>query len=195
MNLYRSTDPAADPLTSALVEEKLSFQSGFDSNIVTSLIKEAAYQVEEDTRLSLITQTWTLKLDRFPKREDIYLPMGPVQSVTSVKYINTSGAEITLVADTDYRVSVNSKAKMNRVIPISGWPVDVADVDDYTDAVEVVYVTGYGNAASDVPEWAKGAMYLNIVMEYNNGQLDTTPAYNRKIRKHKDFKDYSLLNK
>lgn len=193
MNLYRSTDPAAAALTSALVEEKLSFQSGFDANIVTSLIEEATYQVEEDTRLSLITQEWTLTLDKWPMREFIYIPRGPVQSIDSVKYINSSGQLITLVEDVDYRVSI--RGDYTRVIPINDWPVDIADFDDYNDAVQVVYTTGYGDAHTDLPEWAKGAMYLNIVMEYNNGKLDTTETYNRKIRKHKDLKDYTILNR
>lgn len=195
MNLTRTTDPVNEPLTAALVEEKMGFGSGFDANIVANLITEATTQVEDDTRLSLITQEWTMTLDRFPcnMREWIWIPRGPVQSIDSFTYVDSSGGSSTLVENTDFRVS--TEGTVTRLTPIGDWPVDVADSDDFADAITIVYTAGFGANASDIPAWVKGAMYLQVASDYNNGCLDTSQAYNKKIRKKKDLRDYHTLNR
>lgn len=193
MNLTRTTDPVNEPLTSALVEEKMGFGSGFDSNIIANLITEATTQVEDDTRLSLITQVWTMSLDRWPKCEAIWVPRGPVQSIDSFTYINTAGAPITLVENTDFRVS--TVGNCTRLTPVNDWPSDITDPDDYKDAITIVFTAGFGADATSIPAWIKGAMYLQIASDYNNGCLDTSVPYNKKIAKKKDYRDYNNLNR
>ena len=195
MNLTRTTDPAAEILTSALVEEKMAFSSGFDSNIVANLITEATTRLEDDTRLSFINQVWTMTLDHWPKNynEIIYIPRGPVSSIDSFTYTDGSGNSQTLTEDTHFRVS--TVGNCTRLTAIGDWPVDVADVDDYADAITIVYTAGFGASASDIPAWVKGALYLLIASDYSNGCLDTSESYNKKIAKKKDLKDYWTLNR
>ena len=60
-------------------------------NLFIAAIRE---QAEAMTRRALITQEWELVLDGFPGgRIPITLPKAPVQSITSIKYIDVNGVE------------------------------------------------------------------------------------------------------
>lgn len=192
MKIYRSTDPASDPVTSALVEERLALESGFDSNVIAELIEEATTQLEYDTGLSVMQQTWTLTLDKFPSRDTIWLPRGPLDTtadgIESFTYTDTSGGSNTLVENTDFRKSV--AGNQTRLVPISNWPVDVADADEYPDPIKIVYDTG----ASAAKGWQITAILTRIHYMYTLGQVDSMKAYWSAIKKHKDYTDYRSLN-
>lgn len=97
---------------------------------------------------AFVTQTWELMLDRFPLGA-IEVPLPPLQSVTSLKYLDTAGVEQTLATD-KYRVDVASVPA--RITPAYAaiWPSTYAVMN----AVTVRFVAGYGAAAA-VPEGIK----------------------------------------
>jgi hypothetical protein len=90
--------------------------------------------------------------------EEILLPCGPVQSVTSVVYVDTAGVSQTLVVTTDY--VVDTSAEPARIYPAYGcsWP----SARSQPNAITVTYVAGYGLAGANVPEPLLDAMYLLI---------------------------------
>jgi hypothetical protein len=78
----------------------------------------------------------------------VVLSRSPLQSVTSVKYYPAdNGAQVTLTEGTDYAVS--AVATPGRVTPAvnTSWPALAAR----PDAVEIVFVAGYGATSADVP--------------------------------------------
>jgi uncharacterized phiE125 gp8 family phage protein len=110
-----------------------------------------------------VSTTWTLALDRFPVGTDpILLPMAPLQSITSITYLDSSGASQTW-SSAYYRVTVSRHP--GRVVPIVGqsYPTTYQT----TDAVTVRFVAGYG-AASAVPLALKQAILLLVTNWFEN---------------------------
>ena len=52
---------------------------------------------------ALLTQTWDMYLDEFPCAGEIIIPLSPLQSVTSVSYVDQHGATQTW-ASANYRI-------------------------------------------------------------------------------------------
>lgn len=163
-----SSAPGAEPVLLADVLESLEVASGFADDKITAMIEAARQDVERYTTRALITQTLTMYLDKFPGYETIYLPYAPVQSVTSVKYYDTSGSQQTLVADTDYFVTTTGNHA--RIEPSdSGWPsVDT----EKNERIEVIYVAGYGASGANVPGALKQAILMHIDWQYSKGMID-----------------------
>lgn len=119
---------------------------------------------------ALLTQTWDLVLDGFPGRrtraggysgpgfaaDAIRVPLPPLISVTTLKYIDTAGDEQTWDA-ANYTVDIGSQPA--RIIPVYGvsWPAARAAVNSVT----VRIVAGYGSRNA-VPMTIKHAMLLLI---------------------------------
>lgn len=149
------TPPSAEPLLEADVKTRLSISDALDDDDINAFIQAAREQAESYMQKSIITQTVELALDRFPA--EIELPMGPIQSITSVKYIDTDGVEQTLDSGV-YTIDDYSPVPWLLLTADSEWP----DTYDAANAVKVRYVTGWGDAGTDVPEDIRTAMLLVI---------------------------------
>lgn len=161
MSLTQSVKPAVEPISTAEAKAQSHVSTADDDTYIDTLIKASRQQCEIEQARSYITQTWELRLDRFPA--EIELPRPPVQSVTSVAYIDTDGDSQTLTAVTDYQVSLNGV--LPRIMPAvdKEWPT----VRESTyDAVTVTYVAGYGDAGSDVPDLVKLAVKMLVAHWY-----------------------------
>lgn len=103
---------------------------------------------------ALMTQTWDLTLDCFPYGEPIRVPLPPLQSVTSISYVDASGTTQTW-APSSYQVDLAS----NRIMPVHDgfYPA----IRRQLAAVTVRFVAGYGEA-SDVPEPIRQAIMLLV---------------------------------
>jgi uncharacterized phiE125 gp8 family phage protein len=148
-------EPQSEPVTLDEAKSQCRLQSGEDDALVESLIIAARRQVEKWEWRSHVTQTVTLKLDRFPCGP-IYLPRPPLQSVTSIVYVDSNGDAQTL-APSAY--TVDSHSEPGRIVPAYGevWPVTQA----VPNAVTVVYIAGYGGAAQ-VPAETRAAIRLLV---------------------------------
>lgn len=176
MALQLVTAPAAEPLTTAEALAHLRIDSSDQDTYVDSLVKAARMYCEEQTGRALIHQTWRLYLDRFPcaygsvgpewdvDRVAIRLPRPPFSSLTTLKYIASTGTLTTLTVDTDYTVSAYLEPA--RIVPAYGafWPTPRLTVD----AVQATYVAGYGTAGSSVPEPIREAMKLHIALGFED---------------------------
>lgn len=129
---------------------------------ITALIKTARHAAEGYTRRALVTQTWDLKLDRFPGWT-LHIPKPTLQSISSITYIDTDGVTQTLAAD-QYHVDTFSAPA--RITPAFGlvWP----NTRYQNNAVTVRFVAGYGLAAA-VPDGIKAWMILRIKHLFDNG--------------------------
>jgi hypothetical protein len=163
--------PAVEPLTLADAKNWVRHDPDDSSQdaVYTPLIKAARQACEGVARIALVTQTWRLTLDRFPgyggagfggqgspdywrlgpdaDPRVVRLPRPPLQSISSVKYLDMAGALQTL-ATSEYVVDLDSQP--GRIAPAFGkfWPPTYP----VPNAVQVQFVAGYGPAASDVPE-------------------------------------------
>jgi len=151
MTLVQYAAPAVEPLRQS---EVLQFcrmdEPTQDISLMISMARQAA---ELQLSRYLITQTIDAYFDRFP--ESFVLP--PLQTVTSITYVDALGATQTL-ASNQYQVDAVSVPA--RIIPVSGvtWPA----VADRMNAVKVRFVAGYGDDPEDVPACVKHWMLLRI---------------------------------
>ena len=156
----RTVDPVAEPVLLEELRDHIRHEdTEVDLAYLHAVINAARTAVEEQLGRALITQTWRLTLDRFPCV--VRLPRPPLQSVTSIQYVDTDGATQVL-SSALYRVDTNSEPA--RIEPAYGesWP----STRGVIGAVTVTFVAGYGDVGAAVPElirhWIKvlaGTMY------------------------------------
>lgn len=193
-----SVAPTVEPVS--LTEMKLHLREDADGqdSLITALIKAAREKVEIETRRALVTQTQILRLDGFPRSDTaamaIEVPNPPLQSVTSIQYVDESGATQTLDA-ADYLVDTASEPA--RITPVynGSWPIARAQIN----AVTVTFVAGYApgsgsptDYAANVPEGLKAAIKLLVGAWYEHreavGPLALKPvpmAYDALIWNHR----------
>jgi len=158
-----------------------------DDSLISSLITAARQWVEEITGHSVATQTWRLALPGFPGatgvlgvpvygvdpltlpgtpvagsvafRYALHLGRGPVQSITSVEYLDTTGTLITL-DPAGYVLSADNWDATLTPTPGQIWPVTIV----HPEGVVITYVAGYAT----VPAPILAAMKILIGTWYEN---------------------------
>ena len=108
----------------------------------------ATNHAEHITGLRLVSQTLDLYLDGFPADNEAILLDPPVQSVTSVTYIDDDGDEQTFAAENYILDAVSEPARLALAYDAE-WP----DTRWIINAVVVRFVSGV--AQSSVPEEVK----------------------------------------
>lgn len=170
--LTLSSGPSVEVLTTSDVLTKMHVRvdTTDDDDYLDHLIVAAREAVDgRDGWLGrcLITQTWEWRLDadEMPTGLELLVPLPPLQSVSSITYLDTAGASQTW-ASSNYTVDTNDGGGFGRILlPYSGdWPT----VRDIENAMTVTFVAGYGDAASDVPDRIKHGMLVMIADWYAN---------------------------
>lgn len=146
------TPPSAEPVSLSEAKAHLRETATDQDSLIMSLISAARGWAEDFTQRALITQTWDYKLDAFA--DEMEIPLPPLQSVTSIKYLDTAGAEQTL-ANTEYTVDTAAERGLVRLGYGKSWPATRAQAN----AVTIRFVAGYG-AAATVPGTIKAACLL-----------------------------------
>lgn len=154
------TPPAELPVT--LAEAKLAATAegtAHDSAFSDIWIPAAVSQAQSRTGRVFITQTWKLTLEAFPCGA-IPLPYPPLQSVSSIKYLDLDGVQQTL--DTSEYQVINDEL-IGFVRPAYGksWP----STRHYPGAIEIQFVAGYGLAV-DVPRDIKNWILMAVATWY-----------------------------
>jgi len=127
-----------------------------DDPLMGILIASARASAEQELRRPLITQTLDAYFDDFPTESPHEILLPPIQSVTSITYMDSDGATQTLAAS---GYTVDARSYPARVVPAYGesWP----STRDQVNAVTVRFVAGYG-PASAVPQCVKSWMLIRI---------------------------------
>lgn len=133
-----------------------------DDSLVQALIITARENAESHTGLAIVESTYTLALDAFPT-DFINLMISPVQSITSVSYVDSNGATQTL-SNTKYQLdNYSSPAKL---YPLEPWPA----TKDKPNAVTITFVAGFTDGSPNnypLPTSIKQAMLLMIGSWYD----------------------------
>lgn len=149
-----STHPSDEPVTLEDVKDALRISGSDHDSALENLIQQARKYVEFHTGRALVTQTRKLYLDSWDT--EISLPFPPLQSVSSIKYRDTSNVEQTLAAS-NYTVDSYQEPAVITQSYGGSYPALYPD----KNAITVTYTCGYG-AADDVPERMKEAIKLYI---------------------------------
>jgi len=154
--LFQEVAPSTEPVTLTEAKLHLRVDSADEDTLITRLITVAREAAEKYTKRSLITQTWKLVYDGYAPSE-VFLPRGPIQSVTSAKIIARDNTETTIATNTYYLNSGKEKV--------------VFDAAPFGHTVEIIYVAGYGDA-SNVPDSIKQGMLTHISHLYESRSAD-----------------------
>ena len=166
MTVVVYTAPATEPLT--LSEAKLHLRVDVidDDALITSLIKVARQQAEQELRRALITQTIVVYLDAF----DCHIALPPITAVTAISYTDLNGATQTLASD-QYLVDLYAEPACVTPAYAVIWPATRCQ----RNAVKVRCTAGWANAAA-VPEAIKQWMLLQIGHWYANREAVGTQS-------------------
>ncbi len=160
---YKTTTvPATEPVTLAEAKLSVRVETAFtaDDDLLTGYIKAARQWCEQFANRAYITQTITLKMDRFQRQTK--LPRSPLISVSSINYIDTAGDSQLLSTDI-YAVDTISEPGLVTLKHNQSFPATRRE----HHAVTIVYIAGYG-AAADVPQTAKQAILLLVAHWYEH---------------------------
>ena len=85
------TGPAVEPLTLGEAKTFLRVEHDDDDQLVTALIAGARTNVEAQAQIALITQSWRIVLDCWPKHGRVAVRPGPLQSLVAARFYDLSG--------------------------------------------------------------------------------------------------------
>jgi uncharacterized phiE125 gp8 family phage protein len=148
------TAPSVEPVTLDEAKNHCRVDGTEDDALIASLIVAARESAEHEIGRALCTQTRELILDSFPPA--FVLRGSPIQSVVSVRYLDSDSVEVELDPQ-DYQL--DNASEPGYVVPAYGkaWPASFP----VPNAVRVRYVCGYGVAA-DVPAAIKSWILLAV---------------------------------
>jgi uncharacterized phiE125 gp8 family phage protein len=155
-----STHPTAEPIDLTEAKLYLRVDTTADDDLIETLIKAARESVELYTSRALVTQTVTQKLDYFPSF-GFRLAVHPVQSITSIVYKDSNGADQTLSTDI---YMLDNYDLPNAVVLKSNQQFPATYLED--NCVTVTYVAG--ETVQNVPAAIKQAIYLTLTDFYEN---------------------------
>lgn len=155
------TPPAIEPITIAEAREHLRVDTEGTDTLLQTAIKTARAYVETLTKRALITRTLDVKFNCFALGMEI--PRPPLQSVTSIKYLDLQGVEQTLDASI-YRVVLNGHEPARIELAYNqSWP----SVRGIQEQITVRIVTGFGDDRANVPEEFKQAIKFHMQMQFD----------------------------
>lgn len=186
-----STDPATEPVTLAEIKSHLRIDGSSEDTQLSLFISVARQYIEQVTGIAMITQTWTLTLDHWPNDSrqwwdgvkkgpmslingasvsEVQLPRYPLQSISS---ITVEGSAIT-VADV---FTVDTQQYPGRLVLKQS-----ATLPSYTEtanAIVIVYVSGFGDDDTDVPNTLRLAVLQMAANLYTHrgDECSTQKAY------------------
>lgn len=173
------TPPAETPVSLAQVKAHLRIEPDDTSEdaLLGALIAAAVSYLDGWTGIlgkCLVTQSWAQTFRSFPC-DPFRLALGPVQTITSVKYFDASNVQQTYPSG-NYDKFTDALGTFLRLGAGFSWP----GLYGRSDAVVVTYACGYGDADA-VPGAIKQAMLLLIGHWYQrrenvvDGQVSELP--------------------
>lgn len=173
MSVVTITPPASLSVSVEEAKAQMVVTESDDDVLISRLIKVAEGMAEQLLGGYVSSQTVEHRFSAFPSG-DIFLTSFPVQSVTSLTYVDDQGVTHTLTEGTDFRSDLSGKA--SRIIPLSGW---FATQENTPDAVKVRLLVGYTSAPEDI----RHAILLKVAELYERREesivgLSVSPSYN-----------------
>ena len=181
--------PAQEPVLLADMKQHLRVDTTADDSYILGLITACRMHLERQYEVAMITQTLQLNLDFFPWwwifrgsnnsaywwQDQAYytqiLLRGPVQSITSVTYLDPTNTPVVL-SPSLYKLDAYSMPA--RLTPAVNqiWPATAYTIN----SIQVQFITGYGTADTNVPGDQKAALKMLCGHFYENREEVVTDA-------------------
>jgi uncharacterized phiE125 gp8 family phage protein len=153
MGLSLVTPAVVEPISVVEAKAHLRITDSYSDTEIYKHIKTARQHIENVTRRRLVQQTWDYTLAEFPIG-DILLPIQPVSSVTSVSYVDGTGATATFTTGASpdvVKYDVITDGPRTRIFPKYNvsWPTTRV----HGNAVTVRFVCGYEPTTASPPDY------------------------------------------
>lgn len=167
------TPPAADILSLGEIKQHLKIFHNDEDDFLTRILKSVTARLDGyhgEFHRCLINQTWKIQLEQwcFPLR----LPFVPVVSISSVKYWDNATPSVQQTwAAANYTLHEDVLGAFLQI------KYNVSPPNLYVqriDAIDVEFVSGYGAAATAIPEPIREAALLWIGDSYENRETVVT---------------------
>jgi len=161
--LELTTAPTIEPvsLDEVKAHSRIASSADYDDVLIKDKITAVRQMIEANYSIACVTQTWKLWLEQFPCN-DIEIEKRPVQSITSVKYLDAS-AVLQTITSTDYITDLKHRPPRIVLAPGKSWP-SVPNIRP--DAVVIEFKAGYGDTAATVPANIKNFILIKIADFY-----------------------------
>ncbi|TNE75548.1 MAG: hypothetical protein EP334_10040 [Gammaproteobacteria bacterium] len=182
MSLTLVTAPSQQPITTAEAKAHLNISHSLDDALIAAYIAAATEYAEAYLGRDLIQRTWDYSADAFPSGGNAFcLPKNPVQSITSISYVDGNG-DTQALATSVYSLDKGVAPAEVYLQYGQSWP----SVRGQRNAVTVRFVSGYApsgspqDLAGNVPDSIKSAIKLIVGDLYLNRErkMDVQVYYN-----------------
>lgn len=157
MTMHLITPPAAEPVTIDDVRAYLRITDDSENALLQSLIKTARETVEARAGLALLTQSWRLHIDRWPRSNRLALYRYPVISVDAVTAYLPDGTPVIFEA-TGWNLQLAGRPQR---LYLQARPDMVS-----LKGLEIDLTAGFGDNASAVPDVLKQAILVLVAHLY-----------------------------
>ncbi|MBB5703712.1 putative phiE125 gp8 family phage protein [Ochrobactrum daejeonense] len=149
MTMFLVTPPVLEPVTVADARAFLRISTDSEDDILRRLIAAAREIIESETGLSLIDQTWRLRVDRWPRSGRLALFKYPVKMVTTVVAYRPDGTAISFSPEE----FILHHGRRPQRLYMAQYP----DASEFV-GLEVDFVAGFGESGVEVPDALKQAV-------------------------------------
>lgn len=169
------TGPTVEPVTLADMKDYLRVIGTDEDNLITNQIAAARQKVEKILGRALITQSW-IKVSSISLRR-ITIEYPPLQSITSINSYDDANVA-TLNPAANYIVVSTSEPGLVLLKEGVSWLTHRNNA-----SFEIIFVAGYGDAASDIPEEIIEGVKMYVTKIYNRrGDEAAVREADREIR-------------
>lgn len=158
MTLFRTVEPAAEPVTVADAKAHLRLSHAGEDELIAGLIRAAREEVERGTGMALIEQGWRLTLDRWPDGDHVALLRHPVREILAVTVFGSEGEGSVIDPGTYAADLVSRPARLHFR--------DRPRPERAMNGIEIDFTAGFGEAGTDVPDLLKRAMLTLVAHWY-----------------------------
>ena len=193
--------PAIEPVGPGELQEHLrADKSILSAPEANDLIEEARQEIEDQSGLALINQTWRMSLDHWPGAQEpwwdgtvqasisqlygpramigtVDLPRYPLGSITSVTVFDEASNATSVTVGDVFDVDTYQMPGRLRLKSGQTWPIALRP----TNGIEIVYVAGYGPTGASVPAPLKRAIKLmaGYMFAHRGDGCDSTEAFEK----------------
>lgn len=195
-SLRVTTAPAIEPVSLDEAKRHLRLDTDGEDDLIPGFISAAREIAESQLNRALITQTLTWTMSQDPPsgalpllpmpllilpviltapqvmNRPLELPRCPVQSIVSVSQADTDGTEHVLTTD-DWIADLALDPARLRL----NWTT----MPRYLQHIQVVFVAGYGDNATDVPEPIRAAIKLLVAWLYEHRGDDAAEIWPKAV--------------
>tara|TARA_Y100000004_G_scaffold196046_1_gene264837 strand:- start:424 stop:1008 length:585 start_codon:yes stop_codon:yes gene_type:complete len=151
-------------VTTAEAKTHLRVDNSDDDTLIANLIVAATQAAQNYTNRFFINHSVRMDCDTWDETEYFY--KSPIFSSTQVEYYGTSATVYDVWDSSNYIVDKVHEPARLLLQEDKTYP----DLADRKAAIKLTYVSGYGTAASDVPQGIKQAVLLMVGNWYENRQ-------------------------